>query len=1131
MTGDPTADDNSVQQNYGSDEFDMGSKFQDVLDYPIYYDNAVDNDETNGRVVLCDCRQTIVNLVMNQIPTLQVTYPRDGLGAKIMQTEGIIMTDCNRNWTHQKFRIKQITKDTDQLIINANHIIGDFADLTLYKNVQLPDATCSQVFDALMLNATLLIPDARYTTDINDVRNVDIDMTNERLSNCIFDADAEGDKATQSLVGLYGGELMADNYHLYHYHKLGRDSGVVIHYGERIQSFQQDKNIENTYTAIYPYAKYTSGQAIATLKNTDWNQWFGDWDGRATVQYNAGGSISLYDAPVEGASVIGTIGIATHLKVGKAVSNGDFTPDGKLQINTINSDTWYPVETSVGDGWVDSAWITFSKNGDYLVNDATGHIHTAISEDDSKNTHYPVKGTGTVNWTGKSHQIRVFYSPDKGKGYRPTGKVLKTGKRFHYDQVAIDENGEKWYRIGVHQWIYGPHVKVDSEQDIAHYKSKGKGYVKEGAIAYHIDKHGMMVPKTHKGKLVTTRDKKHPKKKTVMRGRGKKKHKVTKIVYPKKKHHKIEKDKLPKGYKNLNYDQVTVGNTIYYKVSNGTYVKSSGIDWKKPRSRKPTLPKDMIKANAAKKGYIEMYSAPAKGKSLNITVPVNKSFDVTHTAQGTDGNTWYEITYNGHTGWIPAADTTSTADGDLEPTAVDKAAENPNSKDPGVTQSEVFVSLGDGEDGLVYPEDGITHEVPRVLNVDLSAYIKHDDQDLSGQQPDGSFVATDDDKAQLRAVAEQYVIEHRIGKPVVSLSVSYAQSDDIEGDLTALNLYDLVTVVFEPYDVAVKAEVTSAVYNPLAKEYTSINVGDIPKTWQHLLVESANKKTEELQQRTRENFKHTSHLFQNIHEAMKLEGKNREEAERKIAKSVDLTRQITLKNGETIDKLKVSATALDKRLQAQDAKVTQLSQSILNGGSAELQFVDASGNSNFLHPTSIRAYNPDGSFLEFNSNGIGYFNQSGLVRTGMNSDGTFAAENIIAGYIDALNMTILNIDGGLHIDSNDGGNHIDIDIGNQQDPTGEYSGHSRNGRHPGKGMTIHDGFKGVQVKGNRYHTQMSQGYVGVYDSSAGHYIEIHPTYISYSGEDLKDVIKGWMHQWLHDTVTITKRGDKKPIWR
>ena len=166
MTGDPTADDNSVQQNYGSDEFDMGSKFQDVLDYPIYYDNAVDNDETNGRVVLCDCRQTIVNLVMNQIPTLQVTYPRDGLGAKIMQTEGIIMTDCNRNWTHQKFRIKQITKDTDQLIINANHIIGDFADLTLYKNVQLPDATCSQVFDALMLNATLLIPDARYTTDI-----------------------------------------------------------------------------------------------------------------------------------------------------------------------------------------------------------------------------------------------------------------------------------------------------------------------------------------------------------------------------------------------------------------------------------------------------------------------------------------------------------------------------------------------------------------------------------------------------------------------------------------------------------------------------------------------------------------------------------------------------------------------------------------------------------------------------------------------------------------------------------------------------------------------------------------------------------------------------------------------------
>lgn len=1106
-TGDTSSDDQTTANDYGNDEFDIGSKFQDTMQYPIYYDNAVDNDETNGRVVLSDCRQINVVTAMNQIPTVQVTYPRDGLGSKIMQPEGIIMTDCSRQWTHQKFRIKQMTKDGDQLIINANHIIGDFADLTLYKDIQIPDATCEQVFDALMLNSTSWIPDARYTTDINDVRNVDINSDSGRLSNYIFDADAEGDKATQSLIGLFGGEMMADNYHLYHEHKLGRDTGIVITYGGRIQSFQQDQNIENTYTCIYPKAKYTPGQAIATEKNTDWSQWFGNWDSVGTVQYNAGGSISVYDSPVEGASIIGTISTGSHLKVGKPVADGDFTPDGKFQINTVNGDTWYPVETSVGDGWIDAAWITFSKNGDYLVNDAIGHIHTAVTDTDSKNTHYPISGTGTVNYLGKQHSIRIFYSPDPGKGFKPTGKRLKNGHRFTYNQVAIDENGDKWYRIGAHQWIYGPHTKVDSEQDITHYQSRGQGYVKKDAIAYHIDKNGLMVPKTHKGKLVSTRDKKHPKVTYVIRGKGKKAHRVKKVTYPTKHTHKVVKDKLPKGYKKLNYGQVTVGNTVYYKLSNGTYVKSSSIDWNKPRSSKPTLPKDIIKDNAKRNGFIEIYDAPAKGHSINITVPVGESLDVTHTAEGADGNTWYEITYKGHTGWIPASNADMSADGDLEPTAPDDSQKNPNTKDSTVTQTEVVVTLGDGAAGLVYPENGITHEVPRVLNVDLSSYIQHDDQDLSGQQDDGSFVATDDDKRQLREAAEQYVIEHRIGEPTVSLTISYAQSSDVEGDLTSLNLYDVVTVKFDPYDVEVKAEVSSTNYNPLTRNYTSITIGDIPKTWQHLLVEAANKKTNDLSQRVRENTKHTGHLFQDMHAALKLEGDKRVRAEEKIAEQVGLV-------DEKTKQLDIDYKTLDNQITSIDANVTEMGNEIRSGGTQELQFVDHSGYSNFLHPTEIRAVNDDGSYLRFNSEGLGWFDsKNGQLRTAITAQGELAAERISAGIIDTLNINTGEIHGALKVGDSNGG--IKISIGTRQ-PT----------ENP---LRPNFGGNGIWLDGGQYHSLVSAGRFVTRDSSEGDTWEYGTNGPMHNGTFLKSIVKGWVDSWIHKTVTVG--GKKYPIYR
>lgn len=57
---------------------------------------------------------------------------------------------------------------------------------------------------------------------------------------------------------------------------------------------------------------------------------------------------------------------------------------------------------------------------------------------------------------------------------------------------------------------------------------------------------------------------------------------------------------------------------------------------------------------------------------------------------------------------------------------------------------------------------GTNPNIDKVCTVDVSANFKHDDQDLSGQQDDGTFVPTDDDIKQVTEIGKNYLIEHRL---------------------------------------------------------------------------------------------------------------------------------------------------------------------------------------------------------------------------------------------------------------------------------------------------------------------------------------------------------------------------------
>lgn len=126
----------------------------------------------------------------------------------------------------------------------------------------------------------------------------------------------------------------------------------------------------------------------------------------------------------------------------------------------------------------------------------------------------------------------------------------------------------------------------------------------------------------------------------------------------------------------------------------------------------------------------------------------------------------------------------------------------------------------------VTPAPG-TYDYTRVLPLDLRAEFK--------EAPTAEA---------LKAAAEQYMSDHNIGVPEVSLNVSFVQLEQTQEykDLALLErveLCDTVTVIFERLGVNATAQVTSTVYNVLIDAYDSVTIGNVRKNVAMTIAEQA----------------------------------------------------------------------------------------------------------------------------------------------------------------------------------------------------------------------------------------------------------------------------------------------------
>lgn len=126
----------------------------------------------------------------------------------------------------------------------------------------------------------------------------------------------------------------------------------------------------------------------------------------------------------------------------------------------------------------------------------------------------------------------------------------------------------------------------------------------------------------------------------------------------------------------------------------------------------------------------------------------------------------------------------------------------------------------------VTPAPG-TYDYTRVLPLDLTAEFK--------DTPTAEA---------LKAAAKQYMSDHNIGVPEVSLNVSFVQLEQTQEykDLALLErveLCDTVTVIFERLGVNATAQVTSTVYNVLIDAYDSVTIGNVRKNVAMTIAEQA----------------------------------------------------------------------------------------------------------------------------------------------------------------------------------------------------------------------------------------------------------------------------------------------------
>lgn len=221
------------------------------MSYPVLYESNATDFFNNGLGTLPDALTATVTEERNGEFVLDMTYPLHGIRANQIKNNRIIKVDAGHKLTDQRFVIKSVAPAMDTsgntvITVHAEHVSYLANDLAIKPQVAMTDVNAEQALN--MWNSSLTTPN-QFT--------VDSDITTHNSTSWSIDKVQNARQALGgvegSILDVWGGEYRFDNLHISLMSKRGTVSNTLLAYGRNITSFEQEQNIMDTYTSVYPY--------------------------------------------------------------------------------------------------------------------------------------------------------------------------------------------------------------------------------------------------------------------------------------------------------------------------------------------------------------------------------------------------------------------------------------------------------------------------------------------------------------------------------------------------------------------------------------------------------------------------------------------------------------------------------------------------------------------------------------------------------------------------------------------------------------------------------------------------------------------------------------------------------------
>lgn len=218
----------------------------------LLYPSTETEFQNNGLGALSDAISCTVTEERNGMYELEMQYPVSGSHYGEIANRAILFCKPDPYRDPQPFRIYRILKPiSGRVTVYAQHISYDLSGVTVSP---FSAGSCAGALDGLKANAVPADMPFSFWTDKSTSGNFSVEAPSSLRS---LLGGVEG-----SILDVYGGEYEFDRWTVKLWNRRGKDSGVTIRYGKNLTDLQQDENISNVATGIYPYWKGSDGTLV-----------------------------------------------------------------------------------------------------------------------------------------------------------------------------------------------------------------------------------------------------------------------------------------------------------------------------------------------------------------------------------------------------------------------------------------------------------------------------------------------------------------------------------------------------------------------------------------------------------------------------------------------------------------------------------------------------------------------------------------------------------------------------------------------------------------------------------------------------------------------------------------------------